>query len=270
MILTECVQNPAENPVGVCAPDMPDLGCPDLVSPTGNPWDSVRPELPPSSEPRIKPPAKRGRPPKARYVCPSCGSLTRLTRMYCCQWCHQPRIPAGTSRDALQTWWIRFLASHSWTHFGTGTFPWPLEGDNEHARLAVQSYERRFFKRLHHYDPNLAWFAVAEPNRSGQLHIHWLCNAPTLTPSFLENQWTRKYGGLTLVGPYHSGASVYSCKTLADSDLHSIGGLWQKEVVEAGEVRDVREAGECRPVKSRIAARVHPALAQGIFVPQLK
>lgn len=109
--------------------------------------------------------AKRGRPCKPRYVCPSCARLTRLTKSYCCEHCGRPRIPAGINGPRLLDAWIKFVASYSWTHCGTGTFAWDLDATREHHRLAVQNYIHRYFKRLQRWFPSIAWFAVGEPTQ---------------------------------------------------------------------------------------------------------
>jgi hypothetical protein len=223
MMYQECAQNPSINNIVVSVGNgsLPVLRRDYTVSVIPVPSDD-------STDLVSRAAPKRGRPPKPTYPCPHCGRVTRLTQSYCCQWCRKPRTPAGLSSDALQSWWVSWVASHQWTHFGTATFPWALDGRNLRACLAMENYERRFFERVRSIYPRVAWFAVPERDRSGQLHLHWVSNTPTLTASFLQCLWRRKYEGFAKVGLHHLGASIYTCKTLARSDLHSVGGHWQK------------------------------------------
>ena len=223
----KCIQNPSLN----AAPNVPaspavivsalsGLGSESSPVGTYGAADLVTPLSP------VDHTAKRGRPMKPRYVCRWCGCYTKQTSTYCCQECGKPRIPAGLHPSEIRSAYRTWVGSYYWTHFGTGTFPWPLDGSTEHNRLAVQNYERRFFHRVRSICPATAWFAVGEPDASHQLHIHWVSYIQTLTSSFIESLWRRKYEGFCEVGSYYSGASVYTCKTLDRSDLHSVGGQW--------------------------------------------
>ncbi len=172
---------------------------------------------------------RRGRPRLPRCECPLCGRSTRLTHTYCCQHCGHPRTPAGTSGDDLRSVWITWVASHLWTDFGTGTLPWPMDSRIEHERLAIQNYARRFFNKLRRcWQPDIAWFAVPESDPSGQLHLHWISWSPNIPSGVMRDAWKAKYEGFAKVGPYTSGASVYSCKTLGNSDMHFVGGSWRR------------------------------------------
>jgi hypothetical protein len=225
MLSSECVQNPALNAPGVIstvfAPNpakdefYTELG--DVTAVTNLNVISPGPYAAP----------KRGRPRKPRYVCWSCGGYTRETRLYICQFCGMPRTPIGIKGAELITWWVRFVSAHCWTHFGTATFWFPMDANRERSRQAIQNYQRRYFQGLQRIYPGLAWFSVGEPDASGQLHIHFVCWAPTLTSKFISGLWVQKYEGFAKVGRYQPGASVYACKTLDRSDLHSIGGNWK-------------------------------------------
>lgn len=228
MLYQGCIQNPSLNTTSH-RPASPSVIVSPLLesgyeSAALGTYGAGLPEEPPASP--VQRPSKRGRPMKPRYECPWCGYYTRQTPSYCCQECGKPRTPASLRPSEIRSAYRTWVGSHYWTHFGTGTFPWPLDGSIEHSRLAVQNYERRFFHRVRSICPATAWFAVGEPDASHQLHIHWVSYTPTLTSLFLKNLWRRRYEGFSEVGSYHSGASVYTCKTLDRSDMHSVGGQW--------------------------------------------
>lgn len=170
---------------------------------------------------------KRGRPRLPRYICRHCGRETRLTKFHCCQWCHQPRIPAGINDGALHSAWSDFVGAHGWTHAGTATFEFVLNSKNEHQCLQAQQCQDRFFNRLRWWQPDIAWFSVAEASASGSLHLHWVCWAPNLPCGVMRDAWWAKYHGYAVVGRYTPGAAVYTSKALRRAELHSVGGTWK-------------------------------------------
>jgi hypothetical protein len=170
----------------------------------------------------------KGRHPNPRWFCTRCGRDSRLiTRTYCCEWCGRAMFPAGAQTHDVKHVWIDWLKSYRWTHFATCTFPFLLDSTVTKNHGHVANYARRYMGKLQVIEADLAYFAVAEPDLNNQLHLHFLINAPRLTTHEIESAWTAKYHGITRVGAYHLGASVYSAKTLGATDLHSIGGEWK-------------------------------------------
>jgi hypothetical protein len=173
----------------------------------------------------------RGRPRNARYTCPSCGRETRLIkRTHCCQFCYEPRTPVRSSSSAIRAGYIDLLKLVPWTHAGCGTFPdsWNMIATSEHRKQQVASYQHRFFSRLQRWQPDVDFFCVVETGADGLMHLHWVARAPQIPLTVMRDLWTLKYQGISQVGAWSPGASIYVTKDLGASGLCFIGGSWRK------------------------------------------
>jgi hypothetical protein len=176
---------------------------------------------------------RRGRPRVLRppYYCRYCARVTQLVqRSYCCKRCGRPRDPAGHTPQELRTTFVLWLQTFVWTHMANVTFPFNLSATITRHRGHVLNYMRRFMADLIYKQHDTYWFAVAEPDLSDQLHIHFLISAPLLTATEIREAWYGRYKGVAEVGAYTAGASAYTCKTLGVSDLWDQGGTnyWKK------------------------------------------